>query len=365
MITLDALAQSRAFGAIMPNSKRKIVMTTNLESLNEALNKVEKLVLDKIVAVYEAATDDDKSKAAALIARAKDSARASDIVMITPGMAAIVFIDHNKQNREWLPAVSEEYAREISGGEWEFTNQGIGFLTTSHLGDGQHRLAGLVLAGQPIEMQVTFGMTPASIIAIDTGRRRFASDYLDIEHVEHSKRKQAILKQAFTTLRRIAGENEEEARKYLLRTNRDTVKAIKSHTALLVDAMEIAAGSVQGRASPTFKVNEAAGLVFLLLLKGWPRSSIIDDLNLFQAGLVHEGQSDKNPIFVAATELQKDKQRRESATTTARFAAAVKAFVLHEQGVNAMRVSDLRAAMRGKTEIDAKFPGATIHSLTA
>ena len=36
---------------------------------------------------------------------------------------------------------------------------------------------------------------------------------------------------------------------------------------------------------------------------------------------------------MAADQIQKDAQKREGATLAARFAAAIKAFVLHEQGI--------------------------------
>jgi hypothetical protein len=47
-------------------------------------------------------------------------------------------------------------------------------------------------------------------------------------------------------------------------------------------------------------------------------------------------------------------RRRERAT--GRFAVAIKAFHLHEQGVKAVRVADIRSALKAKN-IDSNFPG--------
>ena len=202
-------------------------------------------------------------------------------------------------------------------------------------------------------------MKKESIIAVDVGHRRQPSDFLDIQGMSETKRKQAMVKSAFSALRRIAA-NEEAARPYLLRAgNRDTVAAMQQYEELLIEAMSIGDESVRGRAKPTFKVNEASSLAFLLLLKGWPKARIIADLDSFQSGESRE--SEKAPLFVAADQLQKDAQRRETATTAARFAAAIRAFVLHEQGITAVRVSDIRNAMKSKAQIDVTFPGGRPH----
>jgi len=86
-------------------------------------------------------------------------------------------------------------------------------------------------------------------------------------------------------------------------------------------------------------------------------------LDNFQSGEDREGGN--SPLFVAADQLQKGAQKREGATLAARFAAAIKAFVLHEQGIKAVRVSEIRNAMKSKAkgEVDASFPGtATMHT---
>ena len=167
---------------------------------------------------------------------------------------------------------------------------------------GQHRAAGVALSGQTIDMTVGFGMTFAAIIAIDTGKTRQASDFLGIgNQVSEPRRKQAMVRQAFSTLRRLA-KDEEEARPYVIRAggagNRDVVKAIKAHDLLLNEALQIGDESVRGRSKPTFKAHEAASFAFVLLLKGWPKARVIADLDNFQSGEDREGGN--SPLFVAA-----------------------------------------------------------------
>jgi hypothetical protein len=318
-----------------------------------------KETMDKLVEAYEKADDEDRAQVHELVERGKRARRESAVYKLRPGAAAILFFDYNKQNREWRASVSEEYAEQIKLGEFEYHNQGIGFLDTGDLGDGQHRCAGVALADQGVELPVVFGMTVASIIAIDICHRRQASDFLGIgKQITEPKRKQQMVKQAFSTLRRLAGDDVEKARPYVLRSgNRDIVRAIEKHDQLLKDAIAIGDKSVEGLSHPTFKATEASSLAFLLLLKGWPKVKIAADLDTFQTGQDREGGS--SPLFVAATQLQKDAQKKEGATFVARLAGAIQAFVLHEKGMKAIQVKAIRDAMKMK-EVDPTYPGATI-----
>jgi hypothetical protein len=323
-----------------------------------------KTVLEKLVTAYESADDGSHAQVRDLVAKAKSGVRSSEVVKLLSGTAAILFFDYNKQNREWQPASTLEYAQDIADGDWEFHNQGIGFLESGDLGDGQHRLAGIAYSGQTVELPVVFGMKPQAIIAIDIGRRRQASDFLGIgNQVDDPKRKQAMVRSAFSTMRRVAA-NEEDARPWVLRPgNRDMVKAIQKHDHLLGEAIGIGDESVRGRSKPTFKAHEAAAFAFVLLLKGWPKARIIADLDTFQTGEDREGGN--SPLFIASDQLQKDAAKRESSSLVARFSAAIKAFVLHEQGIKNVRVSDIRNAMKAKTQVDAGFPGGQVHQLSA
>lgn len=326
------------------------VLNNPQKKKSTAVEAIEK----KLVAAFEAATDDDRAKAAALVKRATGSKRDVALVTITPGMAAVLFFDHNKQNREWKAQVSAEYAQDAIAGEWEFTNQGIGFLVTGDVGDGQHRLAGIALAGIAVEVLLAFGMERKAILTLDIGHRRQASDYLEItKQATDGKRKQQMVRRAFGFLVRDPDENQRRA--YVLRPgNRDMATAIVAHDKLLKQAMDIGDESVKGRSKPTFTAAEAAAYAFLLLLKGWPAERVIDDVDVFQSGEDRDGGN--SPLFVAADQLQKDATKRDKSGITARFGAAIKAFILHEQGVKAVRVTDIRAAMKPKHWVDPSFP---------
>ena len=155
----------------------------------------------------------------------------------------------------------------------------------------------------------------AAIIAIDTGKTRQASDFLGIgNQVADPRRKQAMVRQAYATLRRLAKDEEGPARMFSVQAAPATAtwsRRSRPTDLMLNEAIQIGNESTRGRSKPTFKPHEAASFAFLLLLKGWPKARVIADLDRFQSGEDREGGN--SPLFVAADQLQKDAQKREGA----------------------------------------------------
>lgn len=74
-----------------------------------------------------------------------------------------VIID--RTNVEKLKAV-------IRRGEWQVTNQGIGFNSTGQIRDGHHRMIAVIETGIPITCNVTLGLGKDVYLAIDQGLKR-------------------------------------------------------------------------------------------------------------------------------------------------------------------------------------------------
>jgi hypothetical protein len=316
----------------------------------------DQIALDRIVEIYQSAAESDKASVAELVRRATSSKRDAQVLSITPVMAAILFIDYNKQNREWNYNSTLGYLRQIEAGEWEYTCQGIGFLVGGNVGDGQHRLAAIALSGRTIEVLVAFGMTEAAIVTLDTGRRRQPADYLHIANPNDDpamyKRQQLMVKRAFGYLAK--NPDEERARPFRLRTNRDVVRAVESNRASLHQALDIADQSVRGRVKPPFTDQEAAAFALLCLLSDWPVDHILETLDKFQSGEDREGGD--SPLFIAAGIVAKDAAKREKSSVTARFSAAMKGFILHEKRTKAVRPTVIREAMKTKAWVNPQFP---------
>jgi hypothetical protein len=323
---------------------------------SQKLSPKEKAAWDKLVAAYEAASEDDRNEAASLANRAKTGKRESIIYNLRPGVAAALFFDFNKQNREWGYISSEAYAKQISSDDWHFTNQGIGFLVSGNLGDGQHRCAGVALAGKAVDVNVVFGMEEKALIAIDSQKRRQASDFMDITRQEtDSKRKQQVIKRGFHYLA-ASSKDEEAARPYLLTNNQEIAREMEKHRALIEEALIIADESVHGRSQPTLSAADAAGIVFVLLLTGWHKAKVISDLDILQTGQDREGAN--SPLFVASTTITKADKRDRNASLTARYGAVVRGFQLHEEGIKAVKPAEIRNAMKSANLPAPLYPAA-------
>lgn len=270
---------------------------------------------------------------------AVDAGPGTLLITFTPGMAALLFFDHNKQNRRWTFSVSERYAKQIGAGEWEFTNQGIGFLKTGDVGDGQHRLAAIALCGRTLPFQVTLGLDQKAIRVIDTGKARPPSDALEIEHLDDAKTKSRILQRAYSYLSKTDASKK-------LDTNPAKINAVYENNELLVQSIKLGNNSIKGIAKPTFPAPEAQTLAFILLKAGWPQDHIVEKLAVFQLGQDLTGEN--TPLFVAAKQLEREAAKRERVSMIARFGAAIKAFLLDEQGVKAIKASEIKEAMKPK-----------------
>lgn len=97
----------------------------------------------------------------------------SGIQTITPAKAAQWLGAHiNRNNRLMRERTVEYLADEITRGKWQVTHQGIAFSDTGRLLDGQHRLAAIIKANQPVQMMVTTELDEDTFQVIDCGLKR-------------------------------------------------------------------------------------------------------------------------------------------------------------------------------------------------
>ena len=98
---------------------------------------------------------------------------------ITPEIAREM-LKNNTRNRAMSRPHVSHFVRLIRSGMFRVTNQGIGVAADGSIVDGQHRIAAIAEAGIPVRINVTRGMEPESIDAIDTGKVRRAHEILAI-----------------------------------------------------------------------------------------------------------------------------------------------------------------------------------------
>lgn len=107
---------------------------------------------------------------------------------VTPAMATD-WLKNNFCNRPIQKETVRAYARDMKGGQWVPTHQGLAFNDQDELIDGQHRLHAIMMAGVTIRMMVTFGLPSridgkemTTMDAVDRGATRSVADQLTIQH---------------------------------------------------------------------------------------------------------------------------------------------------------------------------------------
>lgn len=110
----------------------------------------------------------------------------SEIVTITPILAAAILANHNRGNRKLRESRVDAFVRKIKDGRWRLHSQGISFSRDGHLNNGQHRLNGIIKSGHAVEVYVTWGEDRDVFDVLDTGSVRGGSDALSIKGYQNT-----------------------------------------------------------------------------------------------------------------------------------------------------------------------------------
>lgn len=104
------------------------------------------------------------------------------VMTITPALAEAWLARRNKGNRNLSPTTVMHYAEAMTDDRWILTHQGLAFDEDGNLIDGQHRLQACVNSKKSFRATVTVGIAREAFSVMDTGRRRHASQLLDVGH---------------------------------------------------------------------------------------------------------------------------------------------------------------------------------------
>ena len=102
------------------------------------------------------------------------------IVTVTPELAK-QWLMSNSFNRPLKPRLVDKYVRQILGGHWQRTHQGVAFDGNGILIDGQHRLHAIIKTGQSITMLAFLNETQLAHESIDNGKTRSLLDVVRLE----------------------------------------------------------------------------------------------------------------------------------------------------------------------------------------
>ena len=297
----------------------------NTETENALKGKAAE-VMAKIEQVKATATQADKDAAALLVSRA--ATHGTDIIEMTPAMAAILFIEHNGRNRDWRAARSESYARQMEKGEWKLNGQTIQFYKDGKLSDGQHRAAGCAISGETVLFSVFFGMDKDEIITIDSGTRRTAADALELDGVLEAKLMEACVKAVNAYEVKIG-----KAMK--LESNTEIMNEVKAQSSSLKTAIDIGNASVKNITNPLLKSRDAAVQAYLLIKNGWNAQRVMERLAYFQAG---HFEADREPLALVADAVYKSNEGKSKETLSAqkKMALLTAGMIAAEEGVKSV-----------------------------
>ena len=107
----------------------------------------------------------------------------SVVETITPAKAKEYLKKNTNNYRKMSRSVISSYAEDIKNGRWELNGETIIFGKDGTLMDGQHRLAGIVLAKKSADILVVRGVETTAH-KIDIGKRRTDVDILNAEGFE-------------------------------------------------------------------------------------------------------------------------------------------------------------------------------------
>ena len=107
----------------------------------------------------------------------------SVVETITPAKAKEYLKKNTNNYRKMSRSVIRSYAEDIKNNRWELNGETIIFAKNGVLLDGQHRLAGIVLAGKSADILVVRGVE-SNAHKIDIGKRRTDVDILNAEGFE-------------------------------------------------------------------------------------------------------------------------------------------------------------------------------------
>lgn len=296
-----------------------------------------------VITVAGAVSDADRRALADLVEEARRGAYAATVKTITPGMGAMLFLNHNPHNRDWSPLWSQELQRRMTTGQWRKNNASIGFYADGVLADGQNRCVASALANFTMNVPVVFGIDRDAITTIDNGKLRHASDAVKLEGISHPKRKEALVKTVAAYMVKTGDRSSQ------LRSETEIARQIERDNVMLEDAIEIGMASANNIATPQLKEAIACGTAYLMLKGNWPTSRIREKLAAFQTGVSQDGENE--PFFVAATVLGKARDARtkkDRLTPVRELGVVMYAMTVSEKGITAVQRQKFKDAIKNE-----------------
>jgi hypothetical protein len=267
----------------------------------------------------------------------RDGDPRTEIIEFTPAfardlLAANRFFDEGvshagRCNRKYRPAVAERYAKAMLRGEWVITGETIGQDVDGELTNGQHRLMGVVIAGETdpeivVPLQITYDLPREARNVTDSGLRRTLADNLAMNGEKDSNILGAVCRLIYLY----------DNVPYTNRSwGKNATLSYEQTMAMLDQEPEIREAVRRGHnVSVTSKVlASAAGAAYHLINREYPTELVDDFFDRLQYGAPLEP---KHPILALRNQMTQQLVRRTQRSGPHHLALTIKAWNLTIEG---------------------------------
>ena len=104
----------------------------------------------------------------------------SEMVTVTPAMAAGWLENANIRNRKLCQNHVNRLARDMKNGHWKVSHEGIAFDPHGVLLDGQHRLWAIVESNTAVDLMVFYNVSAEALLVINGGKARTVVDIIKL-----------------------------------------------------------------------------------------------------------------------------------------------------------------------------------------
>lgn len=293
------------------------------------LSKAETEFNQAIDVVYAKATEEDRASAADL---AKSGA-GFRVTTISAAVAAVIFKDLNKRNRDL--SLSKVYAQRdaMLRGEWKLHHQGVAFYPDGTLADGQHRMGSAALSGlTDLRFVVSSDFDKDALDAIDRSSRRTAGESLVMMGVADGKAKASMGR---TVMEYVF---EEQNGKRPTFTDPQVEKWVLDHDDTMTKALNVGRKSTENVSDPCLSQSEAATFAALMLLGGWGDQATVSYIASIQQGVATYPEAPTVILSKLYLRAKINARRTDRLTKKAKIALALKgaALWLEEKSVARM-----------------------------
>lgn len=110
---------------------------------------------------------------------------------------ALMYLKNAGKNRKLSEKKVQDYAKQMTDGEWVLNGEPIIFGKSGNLIDGQHRLRAVIYANTTVRMLVVRGVNDEYFDSIDSGKSRSLQDVFSCKDIANSQLISSIVKKFY------------------------------------------------------------------------------------------------------------------------------------------------------------------------